>query len=202
MTQPTTHRPYHHGNLRAALLDTAERHLREYGADQLSLRDVTRELGVSHGAPRRHFPGRQALLDALAEAGFLRLNDTLSVSLAQAEGGYPERVRSAASAFVRFATENAALLELMNSSRDRPGATRITDAAEAAYRHMTELMADGQAHGYLEPGDPERNATILCATLQGICTMANANRIAWDELHSVVATAIEQFLRGARPSAS
>ena len=59
-------RPYHHGNLRQALLAQAERTVRERGVQELSLRELAREVGVSHAAPRRHFPDRQALLDALA----------------------------------------------------------------------------------------------------------------------------------------
>ena len=66
-------RPYHHGNLRAALLEPAERALRERGVGGLSLRELAREVGVSHAAPRRHFADKQALLDALAEDGFERL---------------------------------------------------------------------------------------------------------------------------------
>src|ERR1700755_65670 len=71
------HRPYHHGNLRAALLDRAERMRRSGGAQELSLRELAREVGVSHGAPRRHFPDKQSLLDALAEQGFARLGAEL-----------------------------------------------------------------------------------------------------------------------------
>jgi len=70
-------RPYHHGNLRVVLLAEAERTLREDGIERLSLRDLARQAGVSHAAPRRHFADRQALLDALAVAGFLRLSDEL-----------------------------------------------------------------------------------------------------------------------------
>ncbi len=57
-------RPFHHGNLRAVLLDEAVAVLRETGVDGLSLRDLARRAGVSHGAPRSHFVDRQALLDA------------------------------------------------------------------------------------------------------------------------------------------
>jgi hypothetical protein len=52
-------RPYHHGNLRTALLAEAERTIRERGVHDVSLRQLAREVGVSHGAPRRHFPDRQ-----------------------------------------------------------------------------------------------------------------------------------------------
>ena len=199
VTEPAGQRPYHHGNLRTAILDAAGRSLREHGADQLSLRDLAREIGVSHTAPRRHFTDRQALLDALAEAGFVQLGRALRTSLAQAEGTFTARVHSAVLAFARFATENVALLELMNSGKHRPGATRIAEAAEAAFGQMVELIEEGQEHGALEPGDPERLGTILYATVQGIVTMVNGNMIDAEKLDDLVETAVEQFLRGARP---
>lgn len=199
VTEPAEQHPYHHGNLRAALLDAAERQLRERGADQLSLRDLAREIGVSHAAPRRHFTDRQSLIDALAEEGFVRLGSTLRTSLAEAEDTFPARVRDAVSAFAHFATENAALLELMNSSKHRPGATRIANAAEATFEQMIELIEDGQTLGALEPGDPERIGIILYATVQGIATMVNGNMIDAEKFDELVETAVDQFLRGARP---
>jgi len=77
LREVTTERPYHHGNLRRALLAAAERTVRDRGVQDLSLRELAREIGVSHGAPRRHFPDRQALLDALAQTGFERLGAEL-----------------------------------------------------------------------------------------------------------------------------
>src|SRR4029077_19283475 len=70
-------RPYHHGTLRSTLLAAAERTLAEGGVPALSLRELARQVGVSHAAPRRHFPHKQALLDALAEDGFERLGTAL-----------------------------------------------------------------------------------------------------------------------------
>src|SRR5213592_1296667 len=81
VTATGTPRSYHHGNLRAALLEGAERMLAERGSGELSLRELAREVGVSHAAPRRHFPDRQALLDALAEAGFARLGSELRTAV-------------------------------------------------------------------------------------------------------------------------
>ena len=106
-----TERPYHHGNLREALLEQAERTLRERGVEALSLRELAREVGVSHGAPRRHFPDRQALLDALAEAGFERLGAELRAAADGAGEDFEPRLRATAAAYVRFATA-------------RPGAAR------------------------------------------------------------------------------
>lgn len=201
MSDVTDERPYHHGNLRTALLDAAERGLRERGADQLTLRDLAREIGVSHAAPRRHFPSRQALLDALAEAGFVRLDMTLRTALTSAGDDFPARVRAAMTAYTRFATENAALVELMYTSKHRPDATRIAKAAEAPFRLMIELILQGQRQGALQAGDPERIGIVLFATLQGIASISNGNLVKTELLDGLVDTAVEQFLRGARPLA-
>ncbi len=125
MPDTTERRPYHHGNLRTDLLDAAERSLRAHGAEQLSLRDLARDVGVSHAAPRRHFADRRALLDALAESGFMRLGERLRAAVNEIgdEDDLPARLHAFASAYVRFATENAALTGLMNSSKQAPRAT-------------------------------------------------------------------------------
>ncbi|WP_062209235.1 TetR/AcrR family transcriptional regulator [Streptomyces sp. NBRC 109706] len=199
MPDVTEERPYHHGNLRAALLAAAERGLREHGADQLSLRVLAREVGVSHAAPRRHFPDRQALLDALAEDGFLKLGAVLRAALAGAGEDFPSRVRATMTAYTRFATERAALLELMYTSKHRPGATRIVEAAEEPFGLMNELIVEGQRQGALQEGAPERIGIVLLATLQGIASLINGNVVKPELLDGLVETAVEQFLRGARP---
>src|SRR5204863_4666658 len=112
-------RAYHHGNLRTALLEQAERSVREHGVERLSLRELARQAGVSHGAPRRHFADRQALLDALAEAGFVRLGAELREAVDAAGSDYEARLRATAAAYVRFAVHDAALLELMFAGKHR-----------------------------------------------------------------------------------
>ena len=114
-------RPYHHGRLRAVLLAEAERTLREDGIEALSLREFARQAGVSHAAPRRHFADRQALFDALAEAGFTRLADEVHAAIGSAGGDYGARLRAAAAAYVRFATRDAALMELMFAAKNAVG---------------------------------------------------------------------------------
>jgi len=143
-----TERPYHHGNLRTALLAQAERTIRERGAQTLSLRELAREVGVSHGAPHRHFPDRQALLDALAQAGFTRLGDELRAAAAGAAGGgddFRARLLATAAAYVRFATRDAALLELMFAGKHREESVGLHEAAERASSIMLEVIGQGQA---------------------------------------------------------
>jgi AcrR family transcriptional regulator len=189
-------RPYHHGNLRTALLAAAERTVRERGVQELSLRELARDVGVSHGAPRRHFPDRQALLDALAESGFARLGAELQNAFDGAGEDFEPRLQAVAAAYVRFATEDAALLELMFAGKKHEETGVLHDAAERAFTVMLELIAQGQEEGALEAGDPERVGLVLFATIQGIAALVTGGIVAPEQIDELVADAIERFLRG------
>src|SRR4051794_31574345 len=108
----TTSRPYHHGNLRQAVLDQAAIVVRERGASELSLRDVAATIGVTHAAPRRYFAGRLELLDALAVEGFVRLGARLREAV-DASAEYREQIRAIARVYLDFMTSEANLAELM-----------------------------------------------------------------------------------------
>jgi AcrR family transcriptional regulator len=193
-----TDRPYHHGKLRTALLAQAERTVRERGVQDLSLRELAREIGVSHGAPRRHFPDRQALLDALAEAGFARLGAELQSAVDAAGEDFQVRLRATATAYVRFATRDAALLELMFAGKHREPSGPLQEAAERAFSVMLELIRQGQADGVLERGEPDRVGLVLFATIQGIAALVTGGMVQAEQLDELVADAIAQFLRGSR----
>src|SRR5678816_810946 len=70
-------RPYHHGDLRRALVDAARRVLEAEGPSALSLRAVAREAGVSPAAPYHHFKDKAELLDAVAQQGWDILQDRM-----------------------------------------------------------------------------------------------------------------------------
>jgi AcrR family transcriptional regulator len=188
--------PYHHGNLRAALLAQGEQTLREQGLDGLSLRELARQIGVSHGAPRRHFADRQALLDALAESGFARLGAQLRAAAESAGEDYEARLRATSLAYVRFAISDAALLELMFAGKQREQTGALHQAADRAFSVILELIEEGQAHAALEPGDPERIGLLLFATMQGIAALVTAGIIAPDQVDSLASDATERFLHG------
>jgi AcrR family transcriptional regulator len=191
-------RPYHHGNLRTALLAQAERTVRESGVQDLSLRELAREVGVSHGAPRRHFADRRALLDALAESGFARLGAELRSAADGAGEEFEPRLHATAAAYVRFATRDAALLELMFAGKRREQSGTLHEAADRAFSVMLELIEQGQAAGALDRGEPERVGLVLFATLQGIAALVTSGMIDADQLDELVTDAIDHFLRGSR----
>lgn len=192
-------RSYHHGNLRAALLARAEETVRERGVQALSLRELARETGVSHGAPRRHFGDRQALLDALAEDGFVRLGRALNAAVQEAGADSTARIQALAGAYVRFATRHAALLELMYAGKHREGAESVYAAAEEAFAVALQVIADAQESGELVSGAPESLAQVALATLHGLAAMANSGMLAADELETTVPEAVERLLSGLRP---
>jgi AcrR family transcriptional regulator len=194
-------RPYHHGNLRRALLDQAERTVRERGVQELSLRELARDVGVSHGAPRRHFPDRQALLDALAEMGFARLGSELRAAADDAGDEFERRLHATAVAYIRFATRDPALLDLMFAAKHREALESLQQAVDRAFSIMLELILRGQAEGYLEPGDPERVGLVLLATIQGIAGLVTGGMVSADQVEGLTADAVAYFLRGSRAAA-
>ncbi len=192
----TAARRYHHGNLREALLERAERTLAERGAQALSLRELARDAGVSHGAPRRHFADKQALLEALAQSGFERLGAGLSAAGAGAGPGFHARLLAVARAYARFASDHAALLELMFASKHRPDAAEgLRSASVAAFAAPRRVIADGQAAGEVRPGDLDRVASGAWAAVHGAGAMVAAGLAGPEVVDDAVAVVVD----GLRP---
>jgi AcrR family transcriptional regulator len=104
----TRPRPYHHGNLKQALLEASIALIEEEGVDALTVAEVGRRVGVSSAAPYKHFEDRQALLRALAVEGNRRLGEAL-VAAAGANTDPREAFRLSGVAYIRWAAENPAL---------------------------------------------------------------------------------------------
>ncbi len=196
MNEAINQHPYHHGHLRAALLEQAVIDIRERGSDGLSLRDLARQVGVSHAAPRRHFPDRQALLDALAEEGYQRLGSEFRAALDTVGTEFEPRLRAIATAYTRFATEDAALLELMFSRKYTSGHDVVQIAAYNSFDVLIPLILQGQAEGLLQPGEPERVGLLIFATIQGVASLLTSGMIGADQLEGLLSDAITSFLIG------
>ncbi len=168
-----TKRPYHHGDLRAALLERAEQTLRERGSGALSLRELARDLGVSPAAPNRHFKTKQALLDSLALDGFERLVATIAAATDGAGPTFAERLTAMARAHVGFCVANAALLDLMFSAKHSPEASQALAAASGRWAAQgLELVSAGQRRGEVREGPLEHVALTVYAPLHGYVGMA------------------------------
>lgn len=154
--KPAPPRPYHHGDLRAALIRAAVEELAEHGVEGLTLRGCARRAGVSHAAPAHHFGDVTGLLTEVAIEAHGKLAATLAREIAGAARGSPEHLITAATGYVRFALASPGEFNLM-FRRERlavadprlaaAGQGGISQAADAvaAFLNVPDAMAEPEA---------------------------------------------------------
>jgi AcrR family transcriptional regulator len=135
-------RPYHHGDLRTAVLAVAEKILEQEGLDALTLRAVARAVGVSHTAPKNHFGDLEGLLSELAGLGYRRFGESLATAMDAAPRA---RMRAMGRAYVGFARAHPGLFILMfrgeRLDMTRPVLRDAVDSARAALRNAAMSSA-------------------------------------------------------------
>ena len=144
-------KPYHHGDLRRALIEAGFQLVEERGVEQLSMREAARRAGVSPGAPFRHFESREALVTAVAVEAQRRFRAEIDAALKEAPRGDPlGRYRAFGIAYLRWAMRNPAHFEIISSGRlfdyDK-SADLVRDNAEVigmVERTLKEALAQGQ----------------------------------------------------------
>src|SRR4051812_1322701 len=175
-------RPYHHGNLRQAMLAAAERILERDGINGLTLRGAAREAGASHAAPKNHFGDLSGLLSELAAVGFERFRAAMTAEAAGAATPV-ERRRAVGRGYVKFARDNPGLFLLMFRSEKldmkRPSLRRAADDAIAV------LAGVGGARG------EEDGAAPATLTLDEAAQMAGA----WAGVHGLAMLLIDGRLK-------
>jgi AcrR family transcriptional regulator len=121
-------RPYHHGDLRPALLRAAVEAIGQAGPAAMSLREVARRAGVSHAAAAYHFGDKAGLLTAVAAQGYRMLTQELQDARAAGRGFLEVGV-----AYVRFAVSHRAHFEVMyRPELYRPDDPEVREARAAA----------------------------------------------------------------------
>ena len=171
-------RPYHHGDLRRSLIDAGLELLKQREAEQLSLREVARTVGVSATAVYRHFPDKNALLDALAAEGLGRLAAAQHAA-AEAAGGGEKGFVATGVAYVRFALANPALFRLTF------GATASRDILDQPPEHLPDAMAFLRANARDAAArmglDPKTVTVHAWAIAHGLATLMLEGQIAADD---------------------
>jgi AcrR family transcriptional regulator len=149
---------YHHGDLKAVILDHAATLVAERGADGVSLRELARAAGVSHAAPAHHFTDRRGLFTALATQGFRLLAEAL-------KGARPEFL-NAALAYVGFALDHPGHYAIMFDKSlfhpDDPGLLEAQAAAGDELSRGVGTLTDGRAQA-----DPEAAALAAWSLVHG-----------------------------------
>jgi AcrR family transcriptional regulator len=153
MARPGRGGRYHHGDLRAALIDIAVEIIGERGVRGFSLAEASRRLGVASSAPYAHFAGRDDFLAAVAVHGYEIFNTRFLPEMDQ----FPdpaERLAAGVRAYVRFAGTHRSLFEVIFvAGLDKAGHPEVKAAEKPfqdAYLGTIRELSGGQAG----PGDP------------------------------------------------
>ena len=165
--------PYHHGDLRDALIAAALTIVERDGAATLSLRGAARAAGVSATAPYHHFRDRAALVAAVATAGFERLQAGKVAALASGADPASQLVAGARH-YVEFILDNPGLYRLMKSAElaDRAAHPELETAAAAPAATLAGLVGQLASRGALGATDPATVARSAWALAHGIGMLA------------------------------
>lgn len=167
MSKSITKRAYHHGDLKAALIEAGLVELEEKGLAALSLRSIAARVGVSHTAPKNHFDGLRGLLTAIAAEGFLRHAAEMRRGVEEAPPG-TARLRAACNGYIRFALANPELFRLMFSGTlckaDDP---ELREAAGKSYDVLRNIAQGLDWDRADEPGAPTRTEWMIWSLVHG-----------------------------------
>jgi AcrR family transcriptional regulator len=165
-------RPYHHGDLRRAIVNAALEVLGETQSLEFSLRELARRAGVSHNAPYKHFVDKRELLAAVSAAGF----EMLAKRMARATAGFGsprEQLFAMLRAYIAHGVDNPALYSLMfggylsGPDRGRP-AIELAEAEKAKSLLADVIVAGGLGRAIPENSRNERKiagAILACWSL-------------------------------------
>lgn len=209
---PSTQRPYHHGNLRQALIDMAVVVAEETGKDIISVREVARRLGVSSGAPFRHFPDRESLMTAVAEEALMRLRLRVERDQLEAPSDPIARLKALGRTFIRWALHNPTQFRLVSSRRlfefDRSASLPVH--FDAVRQITMDLVEQAQLAGLLPAGSLPEMGLALRALAYGLARMQVDGqlpqwRVGTNETERTLISALDLIVDGlslARPGPS
>lgn len=167
--------PYHHGNLRDALVAAALELEPEHGPLGVSLRAVTRRVGVTHTAAYHHFESKEALFVAVAEEGFSKLLSALDAELGKSLDGF-FTLMGLGVAYVRFAMVNPSHFRFMYGTSPATSAPLETRHLEVLgrFRRAADLAI---ADELVKAGQGERAAAQFWATVHGLASLVVAGAL-------------------------
>lgn len=186
---------YHHGDLRAALIRAGLALLEEREADDLGLREVARAVDVSAASVYRHFPNKEALLQALAAEGLRRLAEAQRAASDTAGGG-SAGFAATGRAYVAFALANPALFRLIFSSAAPESAGGPSEKKDEASLLLMEFAAS--VGGRANAEEARRIATQSWALVHGLAVLMLDKRLPNDPnlVANVIDRAVSQMRTG------
>jgi len=171
-------KPYHHGDLRSALLAAAELELEEKGTEAFSLRGVAKRAGVSHAAPSHHFEDVGGLLTALTAIGYERFVARMEMREKKAGDDPQARLVAAGLGYIDFAAANPALFRLMFGSK-RPDFQdpALAEASGKAFTHLVQAVAGKTRTDPHKDETAMRDVMAAWAIAHGVADLLIAGRL-------------------------
>jgi AcrR family transcriptional regulator len=187
-------RRYHHGDLRAELVRIAREFVRQHGSEGWSMREASRQVGVSQAAPYRHFADKAALLDAVGLEAYVELDERYR-SAVDANPNPRDRAKAVARAYLQFAFEEPRLFRLIFSTPRLHG----TREAKNSYRSFERAVEDSQARGALPVGSATTLAHVLWSAVHGVADLVLSNSFGRRHGKDVAEVMLDALFRGLRP---
>ena len=161
-------KPYHHGDLRRALLDEALRTIQTYGVEHLTLRAVGERLGVSRSALYRHFADKQSLLATVGKEGFGTLRQALADAWEE-NGRGRMGFEAMGRAYVQFAVAHPSHYRVMFGGFLESAAKddHFVVEAKAAFQVLVDALIEQQKAGGIRRDDPVQMARFVWAVVHG-----------------------------------
>src|SRR5262252_6165201 len=161
-------KPYHHGNLRRALLDEALHTIETHGVEHLTLRTVGERLGVSRSALYRHFADKQSLLATVGKEGFRTLRQAIADAWEQ-NGRGRAGFQAMGKAYVQFAVAHPSHYRVMFGGFIESAAKddHLVAEANAAFQVLVDALVEQQNAGDIRRDDPVLMARFLWALVHG-----------------------------------
>jgi len=163
---------YHHGNLRQSLINIGISHLKEKGAEKISLRALAREIGVSQTAPYRHFHDKKQLLAAIAVLGFTQLAEQTETEKANLSNPM-EIMRAMAHSYISFAVNNAEIFKIMFGPAlgDRKDYPDVLKAAKSRFEQIENVLRESIADGTIADLNVTLVANSIWASIHGLAIL-------------------------------
>lgn len=165
----TKRKNYHYGDLRSRLVEVTSKILENEGIDSLTMRSLSKKLGVSRTAAYRHFPDKASLLKAVAEDTFNMMRVYIHEKSAN-EKNPLDRFKAISNAYLEFATRNSARYRQMFSREvvSEPGVPELREAAWKAFSEFMDVIETCQREGVFKQNDPVELANVAWATVHGL----------------------------------